>query len=797
MSGHSSDTYRFGKFRLNDARQALYLEDREIPLASKTYDVLQYFLRNPGRVITKEELLNAVWSNAYIEESNLAQHIFRIRKAFEAEPQAAQLIRTVPGRGYLFTAEVNCETAAPPEAHPVPDPEASQLSATPYSSERWRERTHVVLEEFEYKPAPATATGHPWMRSAAAAAGIALVAAGLASWRVWNKRLHPAHSGYRQVVLADFVSTTGDAAFDRTLKRALEIDLAQSPYMDILSERAGIETLQTMGRTKDTPITADVAREICERTNREVLLAGTLSSVGHRYLLTLEGSDCSTGKSLASAKAEANSSEGVLGALDSVADRVRHQLDESSRSIEGHDVPLREATTASLEALKAYSTGKYLQSQGRPHGEAIAAFQRAVELDPQFAMAYRELAIENTYIGQNALSGRYMKQAFDLSGHLTTREQLMIRAGYYTLTQRDRVEGVKTNELMASVYPHDATPIAGIEDSYTVLGQYDRALEAGERGARLMPQTAVIFENLGTIYRSLNRFDEAIAAEQHAAAVGQGETGLDQQLILIAYARHDLPAIERESRWFDAHEDGATVWYYPAFRGDGAASLGKYRQALELYFSAYRSALRAHLPEAADQILIDQADAEFALGLPHAARETLHRISGQTEAHPEIAALEAELGDVVSAERFLAAHSAATPDTLLAYVYLPLAKAAIALQRGRPLDTVALLESSRPYEMRDYAVLTLRAKAYLQAGRPEQAIGDYQKILDHPGIDPTSVLYPLAHLGLAHAYMQKHDVAASQQEYEALFAHWKDADPDLPVLQQARVEYANLTRTGH
>ena len=273
---------------------------------------------------------------------------------------------------------------------------------------------------------------------------IATLAAGLIAFisvAAW-KRLRPRPS-VATVVLADFVNTTGDVAFDRTLKRALEIDLEQSPYMNVLGERAGVTTLLFMGRKSDAPITADIGQEICERTNRQALLTGTISTIGNKYLVTLEASSCATGKQLASAKAEAKSKEQVLEALDTVAERVRRGLNESAESVESYEVPLRVATTPSLEALRAYSIGKYLQSQGRSRSDIIAAYQRAVELDPRFAMAYRELAVENVNSAQDAIGAEYYKKALDLSDHISAYEQLVIRAGYYAYGQHDLIAGIK------------------------------------------------------------------------------------------------------------------------------------------------------------------------------------------------------------------------------------------------------------------------------------------------------------------------------------------------------------------
>ena len=782
MSLGFNGLYRFEDFELDPARRALLREGARVAVSPKAFEVLSYLVANPGRVIAKEELLKAVWPDSFVEEGNLAQYISGLRKALA---DGAGYIATIPGRGYQFTAKVERIS----EAAIATVPESLHPEPAIFRVQSIHERTSVIVDEVRMAPLPARKAATPlgvWI-----AVGAVVVASG-ASFAVMRARSRAALPPNRKIVLANFVNTTGNPAFDGTMSKALEIDLAQSPYMDVLGERASVNTLQLMGLKKDAAITPEIALEICERTNREAVVTGTLASVGQRYLMTLAATDCSSGKNLAAAKAVASSPEKVLDALDSAAETMRRGLNESAQSVASYEVPLRTATTASLDALKAYSTGMYLSSQGESPARCMAAFERAVELDPNFAMAYRMIGVENTYLGQTSVASENFQKAFELSGRVSALEQITIRSAYYSLGNRNLIDGIKANQLWASTYPDMPGPVTDEVDNYMTLGQWDRALEVGERALAKFPAFPTLLENLNTVYCSLNRFEDARRAALRAAEVGKGDTGLHLQLFLIAYAERDSAALARETAWFNAHDDGATVWYYPAFRGDGLASAGDLHQAEEYYRREYDAARRSNLPEAADGILIHEALAELKLGLPGVAKATLQRVREFGDASPEAAAVHAELGDVAYVERYLAAHTAPTPETLMTYVYLPRLRAAMALRRGKPLDAIAALEPARPYEMRDYSVPTLAAEAHTLAGQPDKAAIELRKIADNPGIDPTSVLYPMAHLGLARAYAAAGDRAASRKSYERFFLLFKDGDDGVPVLRQARAEYARL-----
>jgi len=765
-----NDLYRFDEFVFDPQNRSLVRNGMAIPLAAKSCQVLAYLVSNAGRIILKDELLNAVWPDSFVEESNLPVYISGLRKALG---DRASYIATAPGLGYKFTAAVTVGT--PPDLLPPPVTTSLQV-------QQLTETTHVVIRERLDSP---FWTGRT--TTVVLSVGAVLAAAG------WWFRPQLPPKPPRQLVVADFVNSTHDPAFDGTLKPALEIVLAQSPYMNVLSERDGVKTLQHMGLQKDTLMTPDVAREVCERTNREVLLTGSISSLGQRYILTLDATDCASGKHLVGAREDSATKEGVLDALDHAGEKLRKGLHETEASLTQYQVPLRSETTSSLDALKAYSIGVYLNAQGKLKTESMHEFQRAIELDPQFAMAYGELGVGNLYLGQTDTAAAYFKKAFDLSAHVSANERLCIRAWYFALGQRNLIEGVKAYRLWGATYPEDPSPPIDEVDAYMTLGQWDAALAAGERARKQFAQYPVLHENLATIYRSVNRFDDAKTSALTGSQVGKDAPSLHINLFEIAFAQQDVGAIARENLWFDAHEDGSTVWYYPAFRGEAAASAGSMKHAEDLFRTAHDAADRSNLGEAADRILLSQALTESKLGLSEAARSTLAHLHEFGSTSPEGAIAKAELGDTAAGDRFLLAHATPTPDTLMTYFVLPRLRATLALNRGKPLDAIAALESARPYEMRDYSIPTLRGEAYMKSGQPALAIIEFTKILDHPGLDPTSILYPLAHLSLARAYNMRHNLLESRQECDALLNYWKGADPDLPALRKATVECSRLT----
>ncbi|HEY1766849.1 MAG TPA: winged helix-turn-helix domain-containing protein, partial [Terracidiphilus sp.] len=774
------------------ARRVLLRDGKTVSLLPKTFEVLCCLVDNPGRLLAKDEILKAVWPESFVEENNLTQHISLLRKALG---DRAGYIVTVPGRGYQFTANVTAEPPSPPpfrlemDVPPAGDAEKAPAPVLPGTDVHTiAQRTGTDAPSVARPPLVRTQVS-PWMKFAGAAVLLTAVSGiCFSAWKRWAKtpELH-------KVMVADFWNTTGDPTFDHTLKQALEIDLEQTPYIDVMSEREAMGTLALMGRSEDSVLTADVAREICERSNRQVLLTGNILPIGREYLLTVEASDCASGRKLAAAKAQAPAKEKVLAALDKVADRVRRDLGESRQSMENYEVPIVQATTASLEALRSYSIGQSMDAQGKSEMEALPFYQRAVDLDPQFAMAYGAIANEYYNLSEPNLAAQFYKKAFDLSGRASAKEKLVLEAHYYSEGLQDMERGIDIYRQWAETYPRDWVPWINVANDYTQIGQYMPAIAAGRQALKLQPDRAINYSVLARALMRANQFAEARAVGLEAIRRGKDSTGLHASLYQIAAAVQEPHALAQETQWAASHGSEWYGWYFFFLRAEGAAAAGRRKKAAELFHSAWETAERENLPEAADHILLYQASIELSFGLPEAARGTLSRAHNPNPDMADAALVRAELGDRSSAQRFLSAHTEdAASGTLLANVDLPRVRAKLAMQQGKPLDAVTALEPARPYELANYTVLTERAEAWQKAARPELAIPEYQKILANPGIDPLSPRYPMAHLGMARAYARQKKASESRERYERFFSLWRDADSDLPVLIQARAEYARL-----
>jgi DNA-binding winged helix-turn-helix (wHTH) protein/tetratricopeptide (TPR) repeat protein len=775
-----SDLYRFDEFELNPAQRSLMRGGEVIPLASKAFQVLTYLVTNPGRVITKDELLKAVWPGSYVEESNLPGYISGLRKALT---DRAGYIITVPGQGYQFTARVQTEDFA----ELVPAGRRAEIEPQPVEhAQLLRERTHVLIRETSSPvfalPAPRTRLPH-WLLWPS------LAVLATAGWFAWAKFNRPAPGDYRQVVLADFDNRSGEEVFDFVLKNALEIDLEQSPLFTPLSVARTRQTLQQMAKSPDERLTPAIAREVCERSASQAVLGGSITKLGSGYVLTLDATDCVSNKTLARFKEQARSQEDTLHALDDIAARMRRKLGESLRSVQGFDVPIEQSTTPSFDALVAYSRG--MQHMNRMDGDGIPFFQRAIQLDPNFAMAYEQLgATYGNMIDVPAAKLAFAK-AYELRQHASPSEQFVITSRYDEIVRGDLQLAANNYELWVRSYPLNRWAWSTLANTYTQMGRYPEAIAAGERAISIGPAYGAGYAILARAYKRASQFDQAKRVCREAIARKVDTWGVHSILFQIAVYERDQPAMARETAWDKGQSTENQSLDNAAF---AAATMGQLARANQLFQQARDSPSARSTANYAQDIDADTAEADRLLGDSTHARSLATRVPLDLDDISFEAAFNAALsGDPAYAQRaILQERKTDASDTIAQKVWIPLLTAAVMLAEHNPAQVEPLLQPARPYELRDYYQPSLLGQAALDLHRPTEAEAAYNQIINHPGIDPVSPLWPLAHLGLARAYALEGRNEDSRKEYETFFALWKDADPEIPVLHQAHAEYAHF-----
>jgi eukaryotic-like serine/threonine-protein kinase len=632
-----------------------------------------------------------------------------------------------------------------------------------------------------------------------AAALVSLVAGGL---YIRSRSAQPVASPLSEkdtIVLADFTNSTGDPVFDGTLKQALAVDLEQSPFLNVLSDTKASETLKLMGRTPSERITAEVATELCLRTGSQAVVSGSIANLGSQYIVALDAVACNDGDSLAKEHAEAASKEGVLKALDTSTAALRARLGESLASVQKFDVPV-EATTPSLEALKVYSMGI---TTGRTKGdsEAVPFMKRAIELDPNFAIAYVALGIDYSNLGQGSLAADYAKKAYDLRDRVSDRERFRISAFYFQYVTGEMDKAIEAYELWAKSYPREMVPHGNLGSLYASVGQYDKAITETETAQRLEP-TITDYANLASDYISVNRLKEARLTLEEAQRNHFDGLFIRGDLYSLAFLAGDTAEMERQVAWA-AGRPGEEDQILDA-HADTQACYGRMAKARDLARQAADSAIRADAKETAAQWLAFQAVREAEVGNAGAARQAAARALALAPGRyvKVLSALAlARSGESVQSKAIMEAlKKSESSNTFLKVYWFPVLEAAMAIAQHAPDRAIIALEPSVPYELGNpppenagtLHPAYLRGLAYLAENNGTAAAAEFQKFLDHPGIVQNFLFSSLAHLELGRAYAISGDQVKAKTAYQDFFTLWKDADPDIPILKQAKVDYGKL-----
>jgi DNA-binding winged helix-turn-helix (wHTH) protein/tetratricopeptide (TPR) repeat protein len=787
MSFIGNTLIKFEDYEIDRTRWQVCWKKEPVPLNRKTFDLLLYLVDHADRVVGKDELLQAVWPGSFVEESNLSQHIFLLRKALSRHESGAKIIQTVPGRGYRFAAAIRVEQP--------PVPERMVISAS-------ESITRITLEEeIESSPQPTQQLTAPtlllpssrkrriyWIGGGVVAA-LALCVAGWFAWQRWFDR-----SGGPpvNVVLAATDGTTGDPILDAALVEELRIDLAQSPFVSLVPGATVRATLTQMMHKSDEPVTTELAREICERTNSQAVLHGTIARSGQRYLLTEEVSNCVDGKTLAGVTHEAIRAEDLPHSVDELATSVRQKLGESRRSISRFNLPLFHDNTASLEALKAYTQGTQDFRAGRLT-DAISLFKASVAADPEFASAYYNMASAYVYVGNTSDARAALEKAYSLKETASKPAQFAIAELYAEQVTGDLYESLRNAQNWVALYPNSSYSWTGLGYAQRNLGHYKEAVDASKRSLELLPHQQGVLSNLAFDQMQSGDLKGARATCDRAIADRLDGDGIRSPYLMVAYLLHDEALLKEQRAWAKAHPDGVFVL---ADEARIAIAEGRFSDARRI--AAQASALRRQ------QGLSDADDDESkqqAIDMMQAGEiEDGGKIFKQSPVDPndgsELVGM-VYAGDIPAAQAALRSLQAKFPKgTMCDRYWAPQIEATIAMQEHRPNDAVDILEKSSTLEGISLAIPHLRAEANLAAGRPTFAEKNFRLVVAHPELDPAAPAVPLSWLGLGRALAAQGNRATAIDAYRRFFALWAHADPDAKLLQQAKREFAALQNSN-
>jgi len=640
--------------------------------------------------------------------------------------------------------------------------------------------------------------GQPWKVFLSAALALTVLAVG--SYLYFHRT--PKLTGEDMLVLADFANTTGDPVFDDTLKQAISVQLAQSPFLNILSNARTRATLKLMAKAPDSRLAPDVASDLCQRAGGKAYISGSIASLGSQYVIGLQAINCRTGDPLAQEQVTAENKEHILKALGEAATKLREKLGESLSTVERFDAPLDQATTPSLEALKALSGGvKTLQEKGS--AAAIPFFKHAIELDPNFAAAYQALGISYSNLREPGLATENLQKAYDLRDKVSEREKFRISSSYYLLVTGELEKAIQTYELWAQTYPRNSEPFGNLGVDYTYLGQYEKGITASLEDLRLNPGSAAAFTNLVGLYPAVNNLDEARAKYEQAVAHKVDNPFLHGNRYGAAFLENDAAEMQRQ---VDAAMGKPGEDVLLSFASDTEAFYGRLGGARRLSQRAIESARGSESKETAAAWRMNAAlhEAEFD-NVARSRQEIAPALAeGPTRDVSVLAALAfSRIGDINSAERMARDLAERFPlNTAINRYWLPAIYASIEIRRDNlakaleDLRTTSLYELGSPLPQFEvggslYPVY-IRGQIYLSLHQGKEAAAEFQKFLEHRGVALNSPLGALARLQLGRAYALQDKTVQSRAAYQDFFRLWKDADPDIPILIAAKAEYAKL-----
>jgi eukaryotic-like serine/threonine-protein kinase len=812
---------RFGVFELNLDTEELRKSDSVVKLPPQPLKLLALLANHAGQVVSRDQIQRKLWD----EDSEVdVEHVVnkcikQIRTVLGDNADKPLYIETLPRQGYRFIAPVVSKEIPAPRPMVVESDSGEQgriaaltgsgtgapaavvgALAPDYSAA-------VLDSDAAAGPAsevPPTHESRPRVRRARllwislAVVLLALAGGGL-YWRAHRGRVLTEKD---TIVVAEFDNKTGDTVFDFALRQGLSSQLEQSPFLRQLPDSRIRQTLVLMKEAKDARLSEELARKVCQRTGSTATIEGSISTLGNLYVVGVKALDCHNGDLLADEQVTAADKDHVLKALGQAATKLRKKLGESLASVQKYDAPPEDVTTASLEALQAYSLGRRALNVKGDYPAAIALFQRAIDLDPNFAVAYLSLASGYDNTGQPARALESIRQAYKLREHLSEHEKLNIDARFNKDVSGNLEAARKAYELSAQIYPRDSIPPNHLGIIDLTLGDYGRGLAAFQQAHKLEPESAMLYGNIIWTNGLLGRLDEAMATAQEAQARGINSPGVHFDRYLVEFLQHDSAGMEKDKAELVGKPGLEDEIFY--FESDTAASGGQFAKARELTRRAVDSAQHADQKEAAAADEAESAVREALVGNVALAKQQAQAalaLSGGPTVQVMAAVALGLAGDSAQATRLAEGLAERFPeDTTMQSQYLPSIRAAIALRTGSSAKAVEVLSPAAPYELGWLGTATdfnlypvyFRGQAFLALRQGGEAAAEFRKILDHPGVVLNEPIGALAHLGLGRAYTLSGDTAKAKAAYQDFLTLWKDADPDIPIYQQAKAEYARL-----
>jgi DNA-binding winged helix-turn-helix (wHTH) protein len=778
----ATDLVRFEDFELDLRSYQVRRLGRTLKLERIPMEVLFLLVERRGQLVTREEIIEKLWGkNVFLDTDNAINTAIRkIRQVLKDDSEQPRFVQTVTGRGYRFIAQA-AEVGAP-----------------------------KIVEAMTVREKPVQSAGSPGdiaSRWKLIVPAIAVVLALSVSGYFYLHRT-PKLTDKDTIVLADFGNTTGDSVFDGTLRQGLAVQLEQSPFLSLISEERMQQVLRLMGKPADARLTPEIAREICERTASTAVLDGSIANLGSQYVLGLRAEDCHTGDVLAEEQVQAARKEDVLNALGQMASKFRTRVGESLTTVKKHDTPLAEATTPSLEALKAYSAG-WKASFSTGSAAAVPFLQRAIEIDPNFASAYATLGRMYGDIGESVLSARNTSKAYELRDRASDQEKFFITLSYDLQVTGNLEKGQQTCALWVQAYPRAWVPHGLLSgDTYVARGKWEESVEEGKIALGIDPDFSIGYANLAMSYMTLERLDEAENTLQRASERKLEIPDFFVLQYMIAFLKGDKVGMQREAAL--ARERPGTDDWMSNSEGFVLAYSGHLEAARKM---SQLAADLARKTERRDTEALYEADAAVREALfgnvstaRHRAGDALELSKSRGVAYGAGFAL-ALSGDSSRSQALTEDLSRRLPeDTRVQFTYAPTLRALLALNHGQPSKAVELLQTAVPYELGSPTTggsefllgagnlypAYVRGLAYLAAHQGAEAAGEFQKIRDHRGIVISDPIGALAHLQLGRAYALSGDETKAKSAYQDFLALWKDADPDIPILKQAQAEYAKL-----